>query len=164
MTRFRIGPGFAEDERAQIVALLREYEAGVGVSLCFQGFEAEVAGLPGAYAPPRGAMLLARDAGGGPARQLWGLVALRPLPERPGACEMKRLYVRPAARGAGLGSALAQASIAEARRLGYARMCLDTLPSMRAAQALYLSLGFRPAGASSTEPTVLLFERELGPQ
>ena len=161
MTRFRIEPGFAERDRAQIVALLREYEAGLGVSLCFQGFEAEVAGLPGAYAPPRGAMLLARDT---PGDGLAGLVALRPVPDTPGSCEMKRLYVRPAACGSGLGRALALAAIEEARRLGYARMGLDTLPSMRKAQALSRSLGFRQSGVSSTEPIVLLFERELAPQ
>jgi ribosomal protein S18 acetylase RimI-like enzyme len=169
MTRFRIEPGFAEGERGQIVALLREYEAGLGVSLCFQDFEAEVAGLPGAYAPPQGAMLIAREAAvrgvsAYASGHVWGLVALRPLPGRPGVCEMKRLYVRPAARSSGLGRALAVAALAEARRLGYARMCLDTLPTMRAAQALYRSLGFRHTGASSTEPIVLLFERELAPQ
>jgi ribosomal protein S18 acetylase RimI-like enzyme len=157
---FGITPGFVEGERRAIAALLREYEGGLGVSLCFQGFEAEVAGLPGAYVPPRGAMLLARDAVDG---DLAGLVALRPVPQSPATCEMKRLYVRPAARGSGLGRALALAAMDEARRLGYRRMCLDTLPSMREAQALYRSLGFRPAGASRTEPIVLLFERELAP-
>jgi ribosomal protein S18 acetylase RimI-like enzyme len=158
MTRFSIERGFAERDRSTIVALLREYEAGLGVCLCFQGFEAEVAGLPGAYAPPRGAMLLARDASGG---GLVGLVALRPVPDRPQSCEMKRLYVRPAARGSGLGRALAVAAMEEARRLGYRRMCLDTLPAMREAQALYRSLGFRETGTGATEPAVLLFEREL---
>jgi ribosomal protein S18 acetylase RimI-like enzyme len=158
MTRFSIARGFAEGERAQIVALLREYEAGAGVSLCFQGFEAEVAGLPGAYGPPCGQMLLARDAAGG---GLAGLVALRPVPAAPGLCEMKRLYVRPAARGSGLGRTLATAVMDEARRLGYRRMCLDTLPAMGEAQALYRSLGFRQTGTSATAPTVLLFEREL---
>jgi len=122
MTRFGIERGFGESERAAIVALLREYEAGLGVSLCFQGFEAEVAGLPGAFAPPGGQMLLARDA----SRALAGLVALRPVPDAPGACEMKRLYVRPAARGSGLGHELAVAAMEEARRLGYRRMCLAT--------------------------------------
>jgi ribosomal protein S18 acetylase RimI-like enzyme len=157
MRPFAIEGGFVERERSLIVALLREYEAGLGVSLCFQGFEAEVDGLPGAYAPPLGAMLVARDAAGGVA----GLVALRPVPQTPASCEMKRLYVRPAARGSGLGRRLAVAAMDEARRLGYRRMCLDTLPSMREAQALYRSLGFRQTGASSTEPIVVLFEREL---
>ena len=159
MTRFSIERGFAEGERAAVVALLREYEAGLGVSLCFQGFEAEVAGFPGAYGPPRGQLLLARDALGGGG--IAGLVALRPAPAALELCEMKRLYVRPAARGSGLGRTLAMAAMDEARRLGYRRMCLDTLPAMREAQALYRSLGFRQTGASATEPMVLLFEREL---
>jgi ribosomal protein S18 acetylase RimI-like enzyme len=160
MSGFVLERGFNERDRAAIVAMLREYEAGVGVSLCFQDFEAEVAGLPGDYAPPAGQMLLTRgavDAG------LLGLVALRPVLGAPGRCEMKRLYVRRAARGSGLGRTLALAVMQEARRLGYRQICLDTLPDMAAAQALYLSLGFRPIGAVSSEPTVLLFERELGP-
>jgi ribosomal protein S18 acetylase RimI-like enzyme len=159
MRRFGIERGLAEADRAAIVALLREYEAGLGVSLCFQDFEAEVAGLPGAYAPPGGQMLLARAASGG----LAGLVALRPVSDAPGSCEMKRLYVRPAVRGSGLGRELAIAAMEEARRLGYRRMYLDTLPAMRQAQALYRSLGFRQSGTSATEPVVLLFERELAP-
>jgi ribosomal protein S18 acetylase RimI-like enzyme len=157
--RFMIERGFAERERAAVVALLREYEAGLGVSLCFQGFEAEVAGLPGDYAPPRGAMLLARDPERG---ELGGMVALRPVPDAPQLCEMKRLYVRPAARCSGLGRELVIAVLEEARRLGYRRICLDTLPGMAEAQALYRSLGFRQTGTSATEPQVLLFERELG--
>ena len=160
MDRFVLERGFSERERAAIVALLREYEKGVGVSLCFQNFEAEVAGLPGDYALPKGQMLLARDASGD---GLLGFVALRPVSAAPELCEMKRLYVRPAARGRGLGRELALAAMDEARRLAYRRMCLDTLPSMREAQALYRSLGFRQIGTSSSEPAVLLFERELGP-
>lgn len=160
MDRFAIERGFSERDRAAIVALLREYEAGLGVSLCFQGFEAEVAGLPGDYAPPGGEVLLARGpADGG----LVGFVALRSVPGAPDRGEMKRLYVRPAARGSGLGRALACAVMKEAHRLGYRRMCLDTLPSMTQAQALYRSLGFRQVGTSDTEPRVLLFERELDP-
>jgi putative acetyltransferase len=157
--RFIIERGLAERDRAAIVALLREYEGSIGVSLCFQGFEAEVTGLPGDYAPPGGAMLLARDAKGG---GLAGMVALRPVRDAPDLCEMKRLYVRPATRGSGLGRELAMAVLDEARRLGYRRMCLDTLPGMTEAQALYRALGFRQTGTSASEPTVLLFERELG--
>jgi ribosomal protein S18 acetylase RimI-like enzyme len=150
--------GFEERERERIVALLREYEDAIGVSLCFQNFAAELAGLPGDYAPPGGELILARDPRTG---ELLGCVAVRPVPSRPGACEMKRLYVRARARGSGLGRALALASFAEARRIGYSVMCLDTLPSMRQAQALYRSLGFRHTGVAASDPPVLLFEREL---
>ena len=151
--------GFSERDRKRIVDLLREYEAGTGVSLSFQDFDAEVAGLPGNYAPPRGAMLLARQAGG---EAFLGCVALRPMPGRPDLCEMKRLYVRPGQRGGGLGRTLALAVMAEACRLGYRRICLDTLPSMMAAQALYRALGFRHTGVTTSEPHALLFERTLG--
>lgn len=151
--------GFNESDRERIVDLLREYEAGTGVSLCFQGFDAEVASLPGDYAPPKGTMVLARQAGTG---QFLGCVAARPVPGSPDLCEMKRLYVRPGERGSGLGRRLALAVIAEACRLGYRRICLDTLPGMTAAQALYRTLGFRHTGVAATEPRVLLFERALG--
>jgi ribosomal protein S18 acetylase RimI-like enzyme len=169
MTSIQIERGFAERDRAAIVALLSEYWAGLGVSLCFQGFDAELAALPGEYAPPGGALLLARaaEAAADAAAQdqkaaLVGMVALRPLPNGPdGVCEMKRLYVRDAARGCGLGRRLAVQAMAEAVRLGYRRICLDTLPELRAAQTLYRSLGFVQTGIGNSEPKVLLFEREL---
>jgi ribosomal protein S18 acetylase RimI-like enzyme len=151
--------GFVERDRERIVALLREYEEAIGVSLCFQNFGRELAELPGAYALPRGQMIFARQPN---SDELVGCVALRPVSGKPGQCEMKRLYVRAAARGSGLGRTLALAAINEAHRLGYARMCLDTLPSMTAAQALYRDLGFRHMGAAASEPPVLLFERALG--
>jgi len=116
--------------------LLREYEASLNVSLCFQGFETELAELPGDYAPPRGRLLLGYD-GGRPA----GCIALRALDDE--TCEMKRLYLRPGFRGRGAGRRLAAAVISEARTLGYKRMRLDTLAAMREARTLYESLGFK---------------------
>jgi ribosomal protein S18 acetylase RimI-like enzyme len=149
--------GFVEEERAAIVGLLRDYEAGIGVSLCFQNFAEEVAGLPGDYQLPKGQMILARGEGSA----LVGCVCLRPVRGSPESCELKRLFVRPVARGSGLGRRLTLAALAEARRLGYQRICLDTLLSMRAAQSLYRELGFRPTGTAASQPPVLLFEREL---
>lgn len=115
--------------------LFEEYAQSLGFSLCFQGFDEELAGLPGRYAPPQGRLLLARVEG-----QLAGCVALQPINAR--ACEMKRLYVRPEYRGRGVGRALAQAIVEAGREIGYRTMRLDTLTSMPEAIALYRSMGF----------------------
>jgi GNAT superfamily N-acetyltransferase len=135
-----LSPTSSPEDIRCVRALLEEYAGSLPYSLCFQGFAEELATLPGAYAPPAGRLLLARVEG-----QPAGCVALRPLGDR--ACEMKRLFVRPPYLGRGVGRRLATAIIDEARRAGYAVMKLDTLPSMRAAAALYESLGFK-----DTEP------------
>ena len=122
---------------ATVAALFSAYGASLGVDLSYQNFEAELAGLPGAYAPPAGALLLAISEQNLPL----GCVALRPM-AAPGACEMKRLYTTQDARGRGVGRALAVAVIDAARRAGYRTVCLDTLPDMHSAQALYRDLGF----------------------
>jgi ribosomal protein S18 acetylase RimI-like enzyme len=119
--------------------IFREYAGQLGVDLCFQDFEAELAGLPGDYAAPAGALLLAFVDG-----QLAGCGAFRPLPEAdyPDACEMKRLYVRRAFRRFGLGRQLAQTLMDRAAQAGYSTMLLDTLDDMEAARSLYGTLGF----------------------
>ena len=126
-------------------ALFQEYARSLGFSLGFQGFDEELAGLPGAYAPPAGRLLLARVSG-----VAAGCVALRPLSE--GICEMKRLFVRPQHHGTGLGRRLATAVIEEARGAGYAIIKLDTMPSMAPAIRLYESLGFRDTAPYTENP------------
>jgi putative acetyltransferase len=130
-----VRPATSAGDIAEARRLFKEYEASLDVDLRYQGFEQELAGLPGAYAPPRGRLLLAVDEAAPT-----GCVALRPLGDDVG--EMKRLYVRPAARGQRVGRLLAEAVIREARLIGYSRMRLDTLPSMKDALALYRALGF----------------------
>jgi len=130
-----VRPATSAGDLAEARRLFKEYEASLDVDLRYQGFEQELADLPGAYAPPRGRLLLAAD-DSVPA----GCVALRPLGGD--VCEMKRLYVCPAARGRRVGRLLAETVIREARLIGYSRMRLDTLPSMKEALALYRALGF----------------------
>jgi len=158
MTTPRLVYGFHETDRAEIERLLREYETQLGVSLCFQAFDDELAGLPGPYVPPLGHFLTAWDEA---SCELLACVALKPDQSRERTCEMKRLYVRPNARGTGLGRKLAQEITELARRIGYQRMVLDTLPWLANAQALYVSMGFRQTGVSGGSPQVFLFERNL---
>jgi GNAT superfamily N-acetyltransferase len=127
----------SEDEINLARQLFREYEKWIDVDLCFQSFEKELSELPGRYAPESGRLLLAYSD-----EELAGCIALRRLSED--TCEMKRLFLRPGFHGRGLGRTLAQKIIDEARAMGYARMCLDTIPGkMDKAISLYRSLGFR---------------------
>ena len=123
------------DDRADVEALFREYVASLSEDISFQNVSDELAGLPGKYARPTGVVLIARDVTQGA-----GAVAYRMV--EPGVCEMKRLYVRPAFRGTGLGRELANELIDDARARGYRTMLLDTLASMASARALYRDLGF----------------------
>jgi putative acetyltransferase len=142
---------------AQARELFLEYAQSLGFSLCFQNFDKELAGLPGDYAPPEGRLFLAQCEG-----QLAACVALHKL--APGICEMKRLYLRPQFRGKGLGRALAERIIAEARQIGYQRMRLDTVePVMKDAVAMYRKLGFKEIAPYRPNPMAgtLYMELEL---
>jgi len=142
---------------AQARELFLEYASSLGFSLCFQNFDKELAGLPGDYVPPEGRLLLAQYED-----QLAGCVALHRLGA--GVCEMKRLYLRPCFRGNGLGRALADRIIAEARQVGYRSMRLDTVePMMKDAVAMYRRLGFKEIAPYCTNPIAgaLYMELEL---
>lgn len=152
----RDGPGLEA-----VRALIREYLDFLGVDLSFQDIEAELADLPGKYAPPSGTLFLAsvpRPRGG---QEPAGCVGLRDLGE--GVCEMKRLFVRPGYRGFGVGRLLAERLLAEARALGYRAMRLDTLDRLGEAVALYRTLGFRtiPPYCKNPLPGALFWEKEL---
>ncbi len=141
-------------------ALFREYGASIHFHLCFASFEDELAGLPGRYAPPLGRLLLAGECG-----NLVGCVALGPVDRV--TAELKRLYVRPAARGRGIGRRLAGTAVVAARQAGYRTLRLDTLPEMAPARLLYRSLGFRevagPAtGIAPVDPQAIALELDLG--
>lgn len=153
---FEVAPAAAPADLEQARILFREYAAQVDAPCCFTTFDAEVASLPGEYALPTGRLLLARRDG-----EAAGCVAMRRLDA--GSGEMKRLYVRQAFRGDGLGRTLAGLVIAAAREQRYTRLLLDTLPKMGEAIALYRSLGFRDTGPYSAEPTpgAIFFELRL---
>lgn len=149
-----ITPAASPDDLRTAAALFDAYARSLPIDLGYQDFGAELAGLPGKYAPPHGELLLARGADGHPL----GCVALRPLAEA-GVCEMKRLYLAPEARGLGLGRALAEAVVQAARRLGYHELRLDTLATMTTAIALYERMGFTriaPYYAPTPEGTVFM--------
>ena len=136
------------DEINQARELFEEYAAWLQIDLCFQNFDQELANLPGDYAPPDGRLLLANEGG-----QLAGCVALRKIDDK--TCEMKRLFLRSAFRGKGLGRKLADTIIAAGREIGYKRMRLDSLPGkMNQAIALYRSLGFKEIDAYYHTPVV----------
>jgi len=132
-------------EIAIVRDLFREYQRSIGTDLCFQNFEAELAGLPGAYSGPRGRLYLGFSSG-----QPACCAALRPAEGN--AAEMKRLFVRPDFRGLGYGWILARAIIADAKAMGYGRLVLDTLPTMKAAQSMYEALGFRDIAPYTFNP------------
>lgn len=143
----------------QVRNLFAEYCAQLVVEPCRQAFDAEIAGLPGAYAPPQGRLLLATVVG-----QPVGCVGLRPFP-LDGSCEMKRLYVRPGFRGGKVGRELVERVLHEARQLGYAVMRLDSHPpSMQSAIAMYRKFGFREVPPDPLEPTdgLIYMALELG--
>lgn len=152
--RRSIGMAVSPDEIEQVRALFLEYARSLGFSLCFEGFDREMAGLPGSYSPPGGRLLAAWDGS-----TAIGCVGVKPAGD--GSCEMKRLYVRLEARRRRIGRALAEAAIAGARAAGYRRMRLETLDSMAAARKLYASLGFAPMPADRGLPAPEIIRYEL---
>jgi putative acetyltransferase len=145
-SRIELSQATLPEQIEQVRALFLEYGGSLGFSLCFQSFDEELKTLPGAYGPPDGKLILARHAG-----QPAGCIAMRKLDA--GICEMKRLYVRPEARGNSLGRVLVEHLIAEARAMGYTRMRLDTVGSaMQSAIALYRRMGFEEIAPYSNIP------------
>jgi GNAT superfamily N-acetyltransferase len=144
---FRLVKARHRQEIAAAAALFREYADWLGIDLTFQDFANELATLPGKYAPPEGELMLAYSLSG----DALGCVGVRPL-DGAAVCEMKRLFVRPAARGLGIGRALVEAIIGAAEALGYAEMKLDTLPWMDSAAALYREFGFTEIAAYYDNP------------
>lgn len=154
--RFVIAEAAGPADIAAVRMLFLDYAGSLGFSLCFQGFDDELASLPGKYGPPGGRLLLARDDSGAAV----GVVGVRPLGD--GVCEMKRLYVVPAARGGHLGRRLAEAAIAAGDAMGYAAMRLDTHTQFTRAIALYRALGFVEIAAYYRNPLPGVVYFELG--
>ena len=156
MATIEILPVRSPKELEEAKVLFLEYAESLGFSLCFQGFDRELAELPGRYAAPRGEIFLARVD-----RSVAGVGAFRPLEDE--ICEMKRVFVRPSFRGHQLGRRLAEAIVTRAREAGYRSMRLDTIESMTAAIGLYQSLGFREIAAYYENPLagVRYFELDL---
>lgn len=146
-----------EEDYREARALLREYEAEIEVDLCFQGFQEELETLERVYGPPGGILFLLRQE-----ERTAGCVALKDLGG--GVCEMKRLFLRPGFRGEGLGRRCAERIVQAAREMGYGTMRLDTLPAMRAAIALYRSMGFTEIPRYTENPLegALFMELRLG--
>jgi GNAT superfamily N-acetyltransferase len=151
---YTIGGAVTPDEMETVRTLFREYADWLGVDLCFQGFDEELATLPGKYAPPDGRLLLAREGAAAV-----GCIGLRRTDATTG--EVKRLYVRPVARGQGLGGELARRVVTAAREIGYRRLVLDTLEPMAEARRLYGSLGFREIPAYYANPLAGVIYMEL---
>jgi GNAT superfamily N-acetyltransferase len=153
-----IQPAATPDDLTAARTLFRAYADSLGFSLCFENFDDELAALPGIYAPPKGALLIARKGA-----SVVGCVGLRPLDAQ--TAEMKRLYLTQEARGLGLGRKLCEALIAAAKKIGYTRMRLDTVPGkMDSAITLYRALGFRtiPPYNASPIPGIIHMELTLG--
>ena len=146
------------EDMAAVRSLFTEYAGSLGIDLSFQGFDGELEGLPGRYSPPEGTLLIAERDG-----EPCGCIALRRIDAR--ACEMKRLYVRPACRGLGIGRELVRRLLEEAGARGYGCMRLDTLPSMRSAIAMYRSFGFLETAPYVYNPVegALFMEKVLQP-
>jgi carbonic anhydrase len=155
---FRIVPTLSEVTVSQARALFREYANTPGVVPCLEDFERELATLPGLYAPPGGRLLMAIEEGAEGSGEAMGCIALRKWESD--VCEMKRLYVRPSFRGKGAGRELVGTLISEARAIGYMKMLLDTLPSMKESHKLYRTLGFREIPSYQKNPIsgALFFE------
>lgn len=149
------------DDLTAVVRLFEAYAASLGVDLAYQDFAGELAAMPGKYAAPGGELLLGRRVDG----EALGCVGLRPL-RSPEVCEIKRLYVAPAARGIGLGRALLDAALRAAERIGYREVWLDTLPGMTEATALYRRAGFQPIAPYYATPIAgtLFLGRQLATQ